>query len=178
MRKRLKRWELAGFLFTAAVGPLGHFAYKWSGESTIVAAFAAVNESTWEHMKLLFVPLFLFSLLEFCFLAESYCNFFAAKGTALLAAEIAIPVLFYTINGAFGETPDFVNIAIYYAAALIFFLLSFFLLTRGYLHRGVWQAAGFVLFWLCAFVFVYFTYRPLPLPLFTDPTTGTVGITK
>jgi len=178
MRKKLRRWELAGFLFAAAAGPLLHFAFKWSGESTIVAAFAAVNESTWEHMKLLFVPLFLFTLIEFRFLAEAYANFFAVKGVSLLAAELTIPVLYYTINGAFGQTPDFVNIAIYYAAVLVFYLLSFFLLTRGYLRRGAWQAAGFALFWLCAFLFVYFTYRPLPLPLFTDPRTGTVGMVR
>ncbi len=178
MRKKLKRWELAGFLFAAAAGPLLHFAFKWSGESTIVAAFAAVNESTWEHMKLLFVPLFLFTLLEFLFLAEGYANFFAVKGVSLLAAEATIPVLYYTINGAFGRTPDFVNIAIYYAAVLVFYLLSFFLLTRGYLRSGVWQLSGFVLFWLLAFVFVLFTYRPLPLPLFADPITGVIGIPK
>ena len=34
MRKQLFFWELAGFLFTAAVGSLLHFVYQWSGSST------------------------------------------------------------------------------------------------------------------------------------------------
>ena len=41
MRKRLFYWELAGFLFTAALGTLLHFVYDWSGGSTLAAAFSA-----------------------------------------------------------------------------------------------------------------------------------------
>ena len=55
MKKRLLLWETAGFLFTAAVGALLHFSYDWSGGTVLAAAFSAVNESTWEHMKLLFL---------------------------------------------------------------------------------------------------------------------------
>ena len=56
MGKRLFYWELAGALFTAAMGTLLHFVYDWSGGWGAAAAFSAVNESTWEHMKLLFFP--------------------------------------------------------------------------------------------------------------------------
>ena len=62
MGKRLFYWELAGALFTAAMGTLLHFVYDWSGGWGAAAAFSAVNESTWEHMKLLFFPMFLFSM--------------------------------------------------------------------------------------------------------------------
>ena len=52
MQKRLLRWELIGFAFTGAVGTLLHFVYEWTGGNPLIAAFCAVNESTWEHMKL------------------------------------------------------------------------------------------------------------------------------
>ena len=52
MQKRLLRWELIGFAFTGAVGTLLHFVYEWTGGDPLIAAFCAVNESTWEHMKL------------------------------------------------------------------------------------------------------------------------------
>ena len=35
-------------------GVLLHFAYEWSGNNPLVGAFSAVNESTWEHLKLIF----------------------------------------------------------------------------------------------------------------------------
>src|SRR5699024_5363380 len=84
MYKRLRRWEIAGFLLTGIAGPLLHFTYRWSGENRIVAAFSAVNESTWEHMKLLFVPVFLFPLVEMVVLTGRYRNLLAAKLTATL----------------------------------------------------------------------------------------------
>ena len=56
MKRRLWRWQLAGFIFTAVLGVLLHFLYDWTNESLVVALFSAVNESTFEHMKLLFFP--------------------------------------------------------------------------------------------------------------------------
>lgn len=50
------RWEVAGLFVVIAAGNLLHFVYEWSGESPVAAVFSGVNESTWEHMKLLAVP--------------------------------------------------------------------------------------------------------------------------
>ena len=62
MKRKLFFWELGGFLFTGALGTLLHFVYEWSGGSALAACVSAVNESTWEHMKLLFFPMLLYSL--------------------------------------------------------------------------------------------------------------------
>ena len=62
---RWQAWETIGLLWTLAAGNLLHFVYQWTGESTVAGLFAAVNESTWEHMKLLAVPWVLFSLVEY-----------------------------------------------------------------------------------------------------------------
>ena len=90
MQKRLLRWELIGFVFTGAVGTLLHFVYEWTGGDPLIAAFCAVNESTWEHMKLLFVPFFLFTMVEFIVFAEPLRSFFAAK-----APKPSVRVLMY-----------------------------------------------------------------------------------
>ena len=105
MQKRLLRWELIGFAFTGAVGTLLHFVYEWTGGDPLIAAFCAVNESTWEHMKLLFVPFFLFTMVEFIVFAEPLRSFFAAKAASILLGLLAIPVLFYSLGGMFGKTP-------------------------------------------------------------------------
>ena len=85
MEKRLFYWELAGALFTAALGTLLHFTYDWSGGWSVAAAFSAVNESTWEHMKLLFFPLFFCSVVQLCCLGRTYPNFLAVRGVSTLA---------------------------------------------------------------------------------------------
>ena len=71
MRKRFDIWTWAGFFTAAVLGTLGHFAYDWSGKSLPVGAFCAVNESTWEHMKLLFFPVLLFTAVQLCLRWES-----------------------------------------------------------------------------------------------------------
>ena len=84
MKRRLFFWEAGGFLFTAAAGTLLHFVYDWSGGSALAAAFSAVNESVWEHMKLLFFPAFLFSLVQVCREGRNYPNFPAVRALSVL----------------------------------------------------------------------------------------------
>ena len=52
-------WQKIGFFFTVVFGVLLHFLYEWSYNSVWIAPFSGVNESTWEHMKLLFFPMFI-----------------------------------------------------------------------------------------------------------------------
>ena len=66
MKNKVFFWQLIGFLFTSVAGILLHFAYDWSNESPFIASSAAVNESIWEHMKLLFFPMFLYAAIENC----------------------------------------------------------------------------------------------------------------
>lgn len=47
-----------GFIVISIVGTLLHFLYEMSGHNKIVAIFAAVNESTWEHIKIALTPTF------------------------------------------------------------------------------------------------------------------------
>ena len=178
MRKNLLRWEIAGALFVCAAGTLLQFLYRWSGDNAVVAAFSGVNESTWEHMKTFFVPYFVFTMVQFIIFAEPFRNFFACKGASAAVGLVLIPALFYTISGALGETPDWVNIAIFYVAAVLMFFLSFCLLTRGALRSGWAQIVGFALLWLLLFAFVYFTYRTPQLPIFRDPVTHCYGLER
>ena len=173
---RWRTWEIIGLFWTLAAGNLLHFVYDWTGSSVAAALFSAVNESTWEHMKLLFVPFFLFTMVQFIVFAEPLRSFFAAKAASILLGLLAIPVIFYSLGGMFGKTPDWVNIAIFFLADALLYLMSFRLLTRGALRGGAWQLAGFLLLWALAFAFVFFTYRPIRLPLWQDPTNGLYGL--
>lgn len=176
MAKRLFFWELAGFVLVGAAGTALHFFYEWSGGSVFAAAFSAVNESTWEHMKLLFVPLFLFSVVQVCFLGRNYPNFLAVRTVSTLAGLTLIPTLFYTYAGVLGRTVNWVNIAIFFAADGGAFLLDGWLLRRGRLSQPWQQLLGLLVLWALAFCFVWCTFHPGPLALWQDPVTGRFGI--
>lgn len=176
MRKRLFFWELAGFLFTSALGSLLHFVYEWSGGSLAVAVVSGVNESTWEHMKLLFVPMFLFSVVQACVLGKNYPNFLAVRAVSILTGLALIPVLYYTYTGVWGQMRDWANIAVFFLAALGAFLLDFYLLRRNRLSAPWQQVLGLIVLWALAFCFVWCTFRPPHIALWRDPLTGTYGI--
>ena len=58
---RTKLYFIGGILFTAILGTLSHFFYDWTGQGALIGLISPVNESTWEHMKLVFFPLLLSS---------------------------------------------------------------------------------------------------------------------
>ncbi len=178
MRRRLFFWEAAGVLFTAAAGAALHFAYGWSGGSQVAAAFSAVNESTWEHMKLLFFPVFVFSVVQMWGMGRNYPNFLAVRGAAILAGMALIPVLFYTYTGVLGRHLLWADIGVFLLADLGTFWLDFRLLGTGRLSRTWQQVAGLLVLWALAFFFVWATFHP-PLPaLWRDPVTGGYGVPR
>lgn len=176
LTRRLRRWELAGFLVAGLLGPLLHFVYQWSGENRLAAAFSAVNESVWEHMKILFFPLFLVALAEMVVFTQRYRNFLAVKFVSVMAGVLLMPVLYYTYTGVWGRGCLAGDIAIFYLCAAISQLISCRLLERGRLGGGGRQVAGLFGLWAAAFLFMYCTYHPPALAIFRDPVTGRFGL--
>lgn len=69
------------------MGTLLHFVYEWSGSSRLVGFFAAVNERTWEHLKLVFLPVFLFTVIQTaCFRGKWECLWKEKAKAALLVS--------------------------------------------------------------------------------------------
>ena len=178
MGKKLFYWELAGFLSVSALGALLHFVYDWSGRWNVAAAFSAVNESTWEHMKLLFFPMFLFSVVQLCCLGRTYPNFLAARGVSTLTGVLLIPVLFYTYTGVVGAHVMWADIAVFFLAVFGAFALDFRLLRRGRFTSLWQQLLGLAVLWGLAFLFVFCTFRQPELGLWQDPVTLGYGIPR
>ena len=174
MKTKIGLWQLFGFAVTSLLGTLLHYLYEWLGKAAWVAPFSGVNESTFEHMKLLFWPMLLFALIEsFFFRARE--DFWCVKLRGILLGLILIPVLFYTYNGVIGKSPDWLNIAIFFVAAAVAYLYE----TRRFEKEDMRFCAprlSFILLCLIALCFVIFTFWTPRLALFLDPVTGTYGI--
>jgi len=173
MKRDLALWQFAGFVATSLGGTLLHFLYDWTNQSVLVAPVSGVNESTWEHMKLLFFPMFLFALLQSRSFKE-YAGFWCVKLKGMVTGLLLIPMLFYTYNGALGKSPDWINITIFFIAAAVTFILE----TRLFKKESTGcKRPQLCLAALCLIgvLFVVFTFVPPPLPLFRDPLTGAYG---
>ena len=167
MKRTAWIWELFGFAVTALGGTLLHFLYEWLGEAVWIAPFSGVNESTWEHMKLLFWPMLIFALIESLFFGE-YKSFWCVKLSGILIGLTMIPVLFYTYNGVIGKSPDWVNIAIFFISAAVAYAYEAVLLERESVsckNKGVAVAALCVI----AAAFAVLTFAPPNLSIFKAP---------
>lgn len=171
--RQRQTWETAGLFVTLLVGNTLHFVYDWAGQAEWAAYIAAVNESTWEHMKLLAVPWVVWTAVMGIALRDA--GVIAGRTAGLLAGLAAIPVLFYTYTGALGVSEDVVNVAIFQAAALLAWWVSRRVQRRNGLSSPLWTAGGIVVLLGLAALFVMWTVAPPDLPLFTDPLDGTRG---
>lgn len=111
--KSLKTFCIIGAVVTIILGVISHFVYDWSGGNFLVGLFFPVNESTWEHLKLLFFPMFAYALVAGKAIEEQYPCIYNAMFTGILAGLGLIPVLFYTYSGILGYNVDWLNIVTY-----------------------------------------------------------------
>ena len=174
MKRSIGLWQLLGFAVTSFGGTVLHFLYDWLGEAKWVAPFSGVNESTWEHMKLLFWPMFIFAIVQSFFFRERD-DFWCVKVRGILFGIILIPIIFYTYNGAIGKSPDWINIAIFFISAAISYIYETRLFKRqNLLCKSPKYAIGILS--VIALLFVVFTFFTPDAGVFRDPLTGALGI--
>ena len=167
-------WQLMGFAITSLGGTLLHFLYDWLGEPVWIAPFSGVNESTWEHMKLLFWPMFIFAIVQSRYMRNTEC-FWCIKLRGILLGLSLIPIIFYTYNGVFGKSPDWINIVIFFVSAAIAYIYEtrLFNSNKKYIisHR---LSLGILCF--IALLFVIFTFQTPDISIFKDPITESYGM--
>ena len=174
MKRSIGLWQLIGFGVASLAGTLLHFLYEWMGESLLVAPFSGVNESTWEHMKLLFWPMLIFAVVENFFFKER-SDFWCVKARGILLGTSLIPIIFYTYNGVIGKSPDWMNIAIFFLSAAVAYIYENRLFKKEAVKCESKIHAILVLSAL-AVAFIVFTFITPELGIFRDPLTGTYGI--
>ena len=168
MNKQVPHWQIAGFIFTAILGTFLHFLFDLTGGSTAASLISATNESIWEHMKLLFYPMFFFALVEYFFWGKNIPGFWTVKLAGMLLGLLLIPVIYYTYTGITGVNVDWLNIAIFFLAAGAAFYLETKLFQKS-LPFTLPNAVAFGIFCLIAVTFTVFTFYPPGIPLFQSP---------
>ena len=167
MKRTVWLWELFGFAFVSLAGTLLHFVYEWCGEAVWAAPFSGVNESTWEHMKLLCWPMLVYWIIQAPFF-RGYGSFHCVKLRGLLLGLALIPIIFYTYNGVIGKSPDFVNIAIFFISAAAAYIYETVALNNER-TRCPSPRLSVTVAWIIALSFVVFSYFPPELEIFRNP---------
>lgn len=164
--------EIIGFIFVTVVGTLMHFIFDLSGRNSIAGVISPVNESTWEHLKLLFFPMLVYTIFEFFSVGKNYKYFLNAKSSGMLIGMITIVVVFYTYKAILGKDFLPLDILTFILGVAIAFAYSYWAISNEVTVPVPfsWLTVAFVI------MFVYFTFYPPHRRLFLDPVTNTYGI--
>lgn len=166
-REHVLIWEVVGVFFLIVAGSLLHFVYNWSNQIPIVGVISPVNESVWEHLKLGFWSLAVFSIIEYWFIRGEINNFLLAKGLGVLVLQCSILLVFYTYN-AFLEGPILaIDISSYVLGCVICQVVSFVILTRTGVMK-IQNGIGLAIIVIHALLLITFTFKPPHLPIFQD----------
>lgn len=159
------------FLIYSLFGTMLHFTFKLSKNNIVVGIFSAINESVWEHIKILLTPIFITSFITF--ITKSYYNFFILL--VELVASIALIIIFYEIKTAiFQDKYGFINVMSFYIVSLIVAFLHFALKDVEVSNIG--NGLSFIMVIVIFAMYLTLSIFSPKHKYFKDPVTGTYGI--
>ena len=162
-----KRDIVIGIFFVLITGTLAHFLYEWTGKNKIAGFFTPVNESVWEHMKLIFFPMLIYSLSVIPGLRSDVPCITSSLCSGILAGTFLIPALFYTYTALLGKDVFILDIGIFVLSTIAAFYLSLRLARSCRLRPYTLILCGCVcIVFVC---FLLFSYNPPDSNIFEDP---------
>jgi hypothetical protein len=173
----LKRWRLAGIITITISGFGLHYLFSWTDDSKIIGLFVPVNESVWEHLKLGYWSIVLFSIVEYLFVNRSVNNYYYAKTIGVLALEITIIILFYGYTLITGKDIFLIDIFSYILGAILCQYLTYRFLRLEPFSMLV-NRISLIAFISIGVLFGVLTYHPPHTALFKDPNNNTYGIAR
>ena len=175
MKRKNINPNILGFIFVSIIGTVNHFVFEWSNENVIVGIFTPINESSWEHLKLLFLPYLVFAIIQYFFFGKNKSLAFS-KAIGVIVGMTTILSIFYTYTGIIGKNIDAVNILSFFIGVSVAFLVDSKMQKSNTFDDLYYNVIGISLFVLLTIMFVLFTFAPPLIPLFKDPISDTYGI--
>ena len=173
----IKSWSVYGAVAIIILGTILHYFYPWFGENRVLGAFVPVNESVWEHLKLGYWGLVLFSIPEYFKIKDNVNNYAVAKFLGILALEFSILGIFYTYT-FFSQRPIlWIDISSFVVGAIICQMVAFRLYLAPPLTNNIQWAAGLGFLGI-GILFIWLTYLTPLWPIFMDGQDFTYGIDK
>lgn len=160
------------FLF----GCLFHFLYKFSYQNKLVGLFAPINESIFEHTKLLLTPLTLFWVVLFFILKDiNYNSFFLSMLISIVVSIITMIAFFYTYKGIIGNNYLLIDVL----DLLISLIIGQIISNHVYVYSNNFPSTiSIIIIFIIHLIYIYFTFCPLKIPFFFDAKDKTYGINK
>lgn len=162
MKSKLFKFEIISTIIILIMGILLHFVYDWSNNNYFVGFFSNINESTWEHLKLLFFPSLITIIIGTYLFNKEYPNYICNKTRGLLKGLSFIVIFFYTYSGILGTNIALLDISSFFIGVFISQISSYKSINK----NCKYNFGCILLLTIITLMFLIFTYKPLNLGIF------------
>lgn len=161
--------NVIAFFVISVLGTLSHFIYNFSGEMSVVGLFFPVNESVWEHLKMILFPALIYSIFEYFTINEKPKNYFTATVSGIYCGMFTIIAIYYIVNGIIGKDVEFVNIASYYVGVIALLIKRSKIIDEEKLTSKNAKLFLSVILVINIILFFVWSFNPPSLGIFTPP---------
>ena len=172
----MKRIKFIGVIVIFLLTILYHFLYDWL-PNLVFSVFFPVNESIWEHMKLLYSGIFTWGVIEYFILRKkgiSYRNFFSTLFLEMVTSIMIYLIMYLPLYNVFGENMV-ISIGLLIVVIILEEIFSYYLFSYSKENRILNRIS--ILFIVLGFVvFLCFTYDPPRNYIFYDIVSNKYGI--
>lgn len=154
-----------------------HFVYTWI-PNTLTAIFFPVNESIWEHMKILFGSILITGTIEYILLTYFNIKHKNLLSSTTISAILIVPIyliLFLPLYYLIGENM-MISITIMFISIAIIKILQYFMMSK--LEIANLDFLNIILIISSYIIFAYLTYYPIYNHLFYDTKDEKYGISQ
>ena len=164
--QKLRKYQIFSVIFTFILGSLLHFTYKLSGENTIIAIFSSINESVWEHLKLLYFPMLLTTIIGYFYIGKYIRNFLCSKTLGIIISMAFTVIFFYTYSGILGKNIPAIDISSFFIATIFGEFVAYILMVNKFKCNKIFAITALIIIFIC---FVIFTFNPPNIGIFENP---------
>lgn len=162
-------WSTAGFFIVCIAGTVCHYVYELTGKNIIAGMLTPVNESVWEHLKLLYFPYVVYILTEYFAYGRKIKGFLFSRVIGVICGMIFIPLAFFIYTSITGRSFVFIDILIFIISVITAFTVSFDRIIKERDMFAKRNAAAAVIIISAALLFFGLTFYPPSTRLFSLP---------
>lgn len=168
-------YSIFSTFFILITGTILHFTYNLSNNNIAVGIISSINESTWEHLKILYIPMLITTIIGYIYYNNTYPNYLCNKAKAIIISLLFMVVFYYTYKGILGYDITIINISFFFTSTII---EEYYFYKNINIYKSCNNIIPIIILLTLLILFIVFTFCPPHINLFKDPLTNTYGIYK
>ena len=160
------KFEIISTILIMILGTILHFVYEWTNHNVFVGIYSPINESVWEHLKLLFYPMLLMIIIGYFCEGKKISGYLCAKVLGIIVAISFTVIFYYTYSGIIGKNFAPIDIGSFFISVLLGQYISYKKMKSN-IHCNKFLAISILV--IIFILFTIFTFFTPQINIFKDP---------